>query len=169
MFSLSVRFLTHTPAKAAQILQIFNETHNKLSPCRFSALLSASVRARAAYREAVCGRGGAKRRLPFVHLRSADARVRAVGVGGVSVCGGQYGMEKAAGLRTSPTFAAFNFPDLSLTFPNAAVLSPAFSERARTSRIPRSGMRQRRREAPPPVRASAFRRCTRARGGGGRR
>ena len=138
MFSPSVRFLTHTPAKAAQILQIFNETHNKLSPCRFSVLLSVSVRARAAYRFAVCGRGGASRRLPFVHLRSADARVRAVGVGGVSVSGGRYGMEKAVGLRTSPTLAAFKFPDLSLTFPNAAVLSPAFSEHARTSRIPRS-------------------------------
>ena len=79
MFSPSVRFLTHTSAKAAQILQIFNETHNKLSPCRFAALLLVSVRARAAYRFAVCGRGGAKRRLPFVHLRSADVRVRAVG------------------------------------------------------------------------------------------
>ena len=76
-------------------------------------------------------------------------------------------MEKAAGLRTSPTLAAFKFPDLSLTFPNAAVRTPAFGERARTSRIPRSGMRQRRRFAPPPVRASAFRRCTRARGGTG--
>ena len=102
MFSPSVRFLTHTSAKAAQILQIFNETHNKLSPCRFSALLSASVRARAAYREAVCGRGGASRRLPFVHLRSADARVRAVGLGGVSVSGGRYGMEKAAGSNPDP-------------------------------------------------------------------
>ena len=59
-------------------------------------LLSVNVRARAAYRFAVCGRGGAKRRLPFEHLRSADARVRAVGLGGVSVSGGRYGMEKAA-------------------------------------------------------------------------
>ena len=53
-----------------------------------SALPNAAVRTPAfgerartgvAYRFAVCGRGGASRRLSFVHLHNADARVRAVG------------------------------------------------------------------------------------------
>ena len=134
---------------------------------QFAALLSASVRARAAYREAVCGRGGAKRCLPFVHLRSADARVRAVGLGGVSVSWGAVWHGESRGFAYISHAHGFQFPDLFHTFPNAAVHSPAFGERARTSRIPLRGMRQRRRKAPPPVRASAFRRCTRARGGAG--
>ena len=115
MFSPSVRFLTHTPAKAAQILQIFNETHNKLSPCRFSVLLSVSVRARAAYRFAVCGRGGASRRLPFVHLRSADARVRAVGVGGVSVSVGAVWHGESRGFAYISHARGFQFPRLILS------------------------------------------------------
>ena len=126
MFSLSVRFLTHTPAKAAQILQIFNETHNKLSPCRFSALLSASVRARAAYREAVCGRGGVKRRLPFVHLRSADARVRAVGLGGVSVSGGVVWYGESRGFAYISHACGFQFPRLITHFSKRRSSQPCF-------------------------------------------
>ncbi len=93
------RVCVHLPRLRLSISPTY---HSLFQTPQFSALLSASVRARAAYRFAVCGRGGASRRLTFVHLRSADAHARAVGVGGVGVSGGRYGMEKAAGSNPDP-------------------------------------------------------------------
>ena len=117
------RVCVHLPRSRLSISPTY---HSLFQTPQFSALLSASVRARAAYREAVCGRGGAKRRLPFVHLRSADARVRAVGVGGVSVSGGAVWHGESRGFAYISHACGFQIPRLITHFSKRRSSQPCF-------------------------------------------